>query len=612
MPIRNKKTLALVAASVRAELAKTEVKKMSFNLRKVAEDKGPSVFADEFLEAVRETAKYFAVSDSAALSALIPNVFVEAYDKISKINSETAGAFENMFNNLISEKLLFQYPLADRLSVYKTLVRESFARGKSIFIVLPTEQDITNFGAALAKGVEQFTFSLHSGLSAKKNLKSFEKLMFSSHPALILATPPFLSMPLRSVGTIILERETSNAYRTIKKPYLDLRIFAEIYAAKIGAKFILGGDLLRFETIARQELEHLHTLHPLSFRIDFSGEIEVVARIKKERGSPFRIFSKENLQEIERALERKKNVFIFSLRKGLATETVCRDCGDTLLCADCASPLVLYVSSARKKRIFVCNRCERDWGTEKTCARCGSWNLTPLGIGTDTVYEEIKKTFPGAAIYKLDKESAKSASGAKKICKEFESESGAILIGTEMAFFYLKKKVPFSIIAAFETLWSVPSFRMSEKILQIGVKMAEVTSEKILVTTKNTRDSVILAIASGNLLQFIREELADRQKLGYPPYARFIKISHLGDKEEKEKARKFLSEFFEGYQPEIFSGFVARLKGKYATNALIKIDPKRWSLPALSLNSQIDENLHQKLTSLPPNFEVSVDPEDLL
>src|SRR3990167_6489790 len=121
-----------------------------------------------------------------------------------------------------------------------------------------------------------------------------------------------------------------------------------------------------------------------------------------------------------------------------------------------------------------------------------------------------------------------------------------------------------------------------------------------------------MAIKMENLLSFVREELEDRRNLDYPPFKRFIKITHLGDKEQTIKAKKVLEEIFKEYNPEIFSGFIARLKGKYATNALIKIDPKKWSLPEISTNSSIDENLLNKLHSLQPTFEIYVDPEDLL
>ena len=121
-----------------------------------------------------------------------------------------------------------------------------------------------------------------------------------------------------------------------------------------------------------------------------------------------------------------------------------------------------------------------------------------------------------------------------------------------------------------------------------------------------------MAVESGNLLPFVREELEDRKKLNYPPYRRFIKITYLGNKEESIEAKKVLRELFKEYNPEIFNGFIAKNKNQYVTNALIKLEPKKWSLSELSIGSTINQHLSNLLSSLPFSYEVSVDPEDLL
>ena len=238
----------------------------------------------------------------------------------------------------------------------------------------------------------------------------------------------------------------------------------------------------------------------------------------------------------------------------------------------------------------------------------------PLGIGTDTVYEYLKEMLhkQKVKVLKLDKESAKTKKGAEKIIKEFEDAPGSILVGTEMALFYLNHKVPLSIVSSFDSLWSLPSFKMGEKIVQIIVSLLENTSGKLIIQTKNVSDSAILAIQKENLLSFVREELEDRKSLDYPPFKRFIKITFHGDKEETQKARKFLENTLEEYSPEVFSGFISQERGKYVTNALIKMDPKKWSLPEILSGASLDEDLLRKLLPLQPTFDVFVDPEDLL
>ena len=160
---------------------------------------------------------------------------------------------------------------------------------------------------------------------------------------------------------------------------------------------------------------------------------------------------------------------------------------------------------------------------------------------------------------------------------------------------------------------------MGEKIIQIILSIIGNSTEKVIIQVKNENDSAITAIKAANLLSFVREELEDRRKLAYPPYKRFIKITYWSDKEQTIKAKKILKEIFKEYSPLIFSGYVPRVKparqlaggDKYVTNALLKIDTKKWSLPEISANASIDESLLVKLLSLPPYFEVFVDPEDL-
>jgi len=625
IPIRSKKALALVISTHDVSSSKTSIKDMSFDLKKIIDVKEKSIFPKEYLESSMLLGSYFASSKSNAVTSTIPSVFRDKYDEIAKLPAINENIRLLNFSTSKSEKLLLQEPLENRVSIYKTLIRENFALKKSVFIVLPTEADIKYFEGHLAKGISEFTFTFHAGISDKKVFEKISKVLQDTHPVVILATAPFLSIPRHDLGVIVLEHESSNSYRMIAQPHLDFRLLAEIFAAKIKVKFILADTMLRFETIERQEIDHHMPMHPLLFRTNFNGNIEIQNRGKNtensrlaQKNASFRIFSEKEISEIQNTLARKKNVFIFTLRKGLATETICRDCGEILMCKECKAPLVLY-NLENDKRTFICNRCDEEKNVETACPRCKSWNLVPLGIGTDTVYEEISKTFStkngsnekqGIKIFKLDKESVKNKKEVEDILKAYEENPGSILIGSPMALVYLKNQVHLSLIASFDSMWSIPNFKMSEKIIQFIISILSITENKLVIKTKNDKDPVLLAIQSGNLLPFVREELKERAHMGYPPFKRFIKIKHVGSEREAIQAEEILKEIFKEYKPFIFSGFITQIKGKYITNALIKIDTRKWSI--LSGEAVIEQNLLDKLLSLPPSFQVLVDPEDLL
>src|SRR3989338_5153598 len=176
IPLRSKKILGLVASSEDAISLKSDIKGMSFNLKKISEVKEHSFFLKAYFDSVISASRYYAGNKNSVITSLIPAVLRENYDTIAKFSSRMKVS-PNEKSELKSEKLILQAPVLDRISFYKTLIRGSFAEKKSVFVVLPTEHDIQMFEEALAKGIGQFTFALHAGLNAKKIIQKIEQIM---------------------------------------------------------------------------------------------------------------------------------------------------------------------------------------------------------------------------------------------------------------------------------------------------------------------------------------------------------------------------------------------------------------------------------------------------
>ena len=302
VPIRNKKILGLVVSCEDVSDAKSGIKDMSFRLKKIIEIKKHSIFRNEFIESALLISSYFVSKKNSGVVSFIPSIFREKYDEIAKFKDGPWGnSLKDRPLEIKTEKLLFQAPLEDRLSYYKTLIRGQFAQKKSVFIVLPTEYDIEIFYQALSKGIENFTFSMYGALRPKKIIEKYEQIMNSPHGVLILGTVQFLSIPRMDLGAIIVEHESSSVYKMIPRPHFDARIFTELYAVKINAKFILGDTLLRYETIARKETDGLGEVYSMSFRTNFDGvKIDIVNPQIKEalplggKASKFKIFPEES------------------------------------------------------------------------------------------------------------------------------------------------------------------------------------------------------------------------------------------------------------------------------------------------------------------------------
>jgi primosomal protein N' (replication factor Y) len=337
-----------------------------------------------------------------------------------------------------------------------------------------------------------------------------------------------------------------------------------------------------------------------------------------EKGSKtFTVLSNTTKKMISYAIEHNESVLLFTIRKGLAGVTVCHDCGNTLLCPTCSTPIVLYGSKQRNatkianSRVFMCNKCGHKETTEVRCEACSSWNLTPLGIGTDRVYEEVKNLYPNSKIIQMDKETTTTDKEARDAMTEFYKNPGSILIGTEMVFSYINTEVTHSAIISLDGLLSIPSFNITQKILHIMEKLHEITKRNLIIQTRIPENPILEHILNGNVLPLYREDLKERKQFGYPPFKRLIKITFTGTAPETEKARSFIENYLGGYEPQIFSAFIGKVKGQYVTNTVIKIEPNLW--PLLTDDKKIiSTHLSDNLRRLSPAFSINVDPEDLL
>jgi len=621
IPVRTRIMDAIVINIEEARNIKSDIKNADYQLKKIIKIKGDSPFNKSFFIACQKMKNYTVSNTGSIIKSLLPSVFIENIQKLKEpISNEIKPASAEGSSEAKHEKLIFQTTAGDRLAFYRTLIREAFAKKESVFLCVPTHYDINHFNKELARGIEQYVFTFHSDMTKKTLINTYNSSISEVHPILIIGTGIFMSIPRHDIKTIILEHESSDVYKQIARPFIDIRSFAEVLSSVQKTKLIFGDTLLQPETLYRHDMGEFGEISSPLYRLS-QTERQTVVDMKEEvdeKGKKtFTTISKSTKKMIDEAISSNKSVFLFSVRKGLAPITVCNDCGNTLLCPSCSTPIVLYGSkqlSANKTttpRIFMCNKCGRKEKTEVSCPNCQSWNLTPLGIGTDKVYEEIRKLYPKVKIIQIDKETTSTAKDAKNAITEFNKNPGSILIGTEMVFSYLEDQVYSSAVISLDGLFSIPSFNITQKILHIIEKLHYITSNNIIIQTRIPENKILQYILSGNVLPLCREDLLERKDFGYPPFKRLIKITFEGTAKETESARAFIEKILGNYEPQIFSAFIGKIKGQYITNTVIKVDPKIWPLPTDD-KLVINQDLAKNLAELPPSYSINVDPEDLL
>ncbi|MCI0680446.1 hypothetical protein L0Y41_03815 [bacterium] len=612
VPLRSKTVDALVTAVSPAESAKSAIRSSSFNLKKIEGVKTSRLFLPAFIKAAEETADYYAATSGAIFGRMAPHDFFSEFGAIARRNADnTRMASES------GEKFILQAGDDDRDAAYRSLIREEFARGKSVLFLKPTISSIADAPEKLGRGIEDYTFDLRSDAPKASIKKKLQKIAEMNHPVLIISTGSFLALPREDIGAIILDEEHSRHYEERARPFIDMRFLAECYARHLGVRYIAGSFLLRIETLARRTKGEFSDLEPPTFRYAPACNYAFVDMKRKAEKNKLEnkseeaiILSKSAHALLERAQERDEQAFLFVSRRGLFPITLCRDCDAIVLCEECGVPVTVHKKKSREGKIllpeegnfFFCHACGAKRSAAVKCIRCGSWRLVPLGIGAERIAEYVRSAFPRAAVFTLDADTAKTKKQAEKIRDAFYQTPKSILIGTEMSLPYLSRRIPHGIIVSIDSLFAIPEFRMHERIIHFIFSCVSKISENVVVQTRSDEKRLFEDGVKGHFLDFVRDELESREKLGYPPFQTFIKITFKGKADAIERNSKHIAKIFSTYEPRLYSGYMPILGGERVMHALIRIPRENW----------VDKNLLSLLRELPPLFSVHVNPENVL
>ncbi|MBX4195535.1 hypothetical protein KW796_01070 [Candidatus Parcubacteria bacterium] len=584
VPVRSGVTLGIVSTSVDAHKAKSSIKGADFVLRKLSMVEKAGGLSEPFMQAVKDTADFYAVTSGSILSVLVPKIFLEHPELLSKQKKDNK-------KKQIKELKIVQLGDEERYREYRGIVRECFARSTSAMIVVPTREDALRAESLLSYGIERFVYNITSQ-SPNKLKKLLKNARDEKHPILVITTPSLVAFDRTDLDTYILEKENSRAYRVLSRPFIHIKNFLKYFTKAKGATLILGDSVLSLETLWREREGEYAEFSPLTWRLKQSAEAEIIdMRVKKN----FDILSERLIERIKHSLALNKKVFLFGVRKGVASATICGDCGSLLLCRNCQAPLVLH-----SEPLYLCHHCGAKRIADTRCDTCQSWKLTPLGLGTDRIALECAKIFPDAEVIVIDKDHASTQSEARSLVRKFEESERAILVGTELALQYIQR-VPVVAAVSLDTLFAVPDFYINERIFYLVTRLREAAEEHFILQTRNAGTEILDFAAAGNILDFYRTEIAEREGLSYPPFSIFIKVSadELPEKIEREAAG--LQASFGSFNPHF--RLETRGKGGKQTLSMILRQPgDRWP----------HKELRDKLLLLPPDFTVKVDPESIL
>ncbi len=602
IPLRKKIISGVVISTKKAEDIRADIKNAEFSLKKIDKIKSVDFFSKPFMKMLEEISRYYSTGIGAVIDVLVPDYILKNINKLKIEKEEKTNKIEI---KTIKEKYAVQGDDEERYGTWKSLIRQEFAKKKSILFLLPTIEDTEYAFELLEKGVEGYAFILNGSLTPKKIVETWNKIMDEKHPVIIISTGGFLSLPRKDIETIVIEKESNKSYKIPRRPFLDIRRVADILSDNLGIKIFFADNFLRIETLWRESESEIIQASPYKFRsLSTSDDKLVDMKIYKNTNSNFKILSDEVEEMILRTKNESEQMIVLATRRGVAPSTVCGDCQNIVVCNNCSSPVVLHKTN--DKSFFMCHRCGERRSTEEYCKICGSWKLGVVGIGIDLVIEKIKDKFPDINIFKIDSDSTKSSinkdKAAKNIIQKFKSKPGSILIGTEMMLQYLHDKVENSAIISLDSLFALPDFRIQEKILYTLIRMRSMTTRNFIVQTRKPNEKVFEYGLKGNMSDFYREEIEQRKKFNYPPFSTLIKITLEGKKDSIVKEMENVQNILDPYEVEVFPAFTNTIRGNFVLHGLLRIQNDKWP----------NDELLSKINQLSPAITIKVDPETLL
>ncbi|OGG59648.1 hypothetical protein A3C89_00325 [Candidatus Kaiserbacteria bacterium RIFCSPHIGHO2_02_FULL_50_50] len=616
VPVRNRTLTAMVVAAEPVPSVKSVLRSMTFSLKKLPEQPNAQALTPASIATAVAIAHHYAITVGEALFALLP-AGIRDGDRPLPFTPKGAVVQPDGTATLPETDIrVLQGAHIERTRIYRTLVRESFARGGSVLIVAPTSIEVTELAKTLAHGIEDRTIVIHANLTPKQLRAVDAGLQEFATPKLIITYPGYALIERHDIVMTIIEHERSPHYVQRTYPHIDVRTAVRMHAERTGRTLIYGDLFPRVETEHLRRSGTYETLDETPKRLALPGKLVPIAKPhRSSHAEPFELFGKRVLDALEKTLAEGGRVFLYAARRGLAPVVTCVDCGYVFRSPQSGAPYSLVrttTKSGEAVRLFVDAVSGVRLPAADHCTHCGSWRIRERGIGIQHVYDELVKRVEHPVIL-FDHTTATTAKRARYLGDRFRQNPGTLMLGTAMALPYIGDDVTLSVIVNTDALRATPTWRAQEDMLATILTLRERTHGTVYAQTQHARvDTVasaekkdvepddILDIARlGATERFYTEEITARDTFGYPPFTRFVLLTYRGTPEDIAAHESVIKERLGGKKPFFYNG---QTDGTLTIrHALLRLNP-----------NDTDPALPHILGSLGDAIQVTHDPERII
>lgn len=533
------------------------------------------------------------------------------------LNSEQMNAVSIIEQNLgkFCPSVLYGVTGSGKTEVYFEVMQKVISMGKQVLFLLPeialTKHLISRFRERFGSQVAL----LHSARSNSERVSAWRDCL-SGKVSILLGTRSAVWFDLPNLGVIFVDEEHDSAYKQYDGFKYSARDIAIVRAKRNNISVILGSATPSFETLANIKNGKYGVI---KLRDRPRALVDTRTKILDVRSSSLKSgLSTILIEKMRHHLRLGQQVVLFLNRRGYAPLLICRECGDIRSCYRCDAYLVYYKS----RGILSCHHCDYKISLEKISACCKDQNMAPIGLGTESIEEEVRQLFPEKNVARVDRESIKFGDSFEVILRDIEAKKIDIVIGTQM----ISKGLDFEnvtlvgVIDADSRLYSI-DFRAEERLAQLLIQVTGRAGRggkagEMVLQTHRPDNPVLRRIIDEGYEAYSDIALGERQLAQLPPYVSMVIIRAesqyasrppfflLGVKRllEKNSRRKLKV-------TDPIPALMAQRAGRYRYLLVISVMKKSDIQDCIGSTILEIENLARKIKLL---WAIDVDPHDTL
>lgn len=464
-----------------------------------------------------------------------------------------------------------------KTEVYFEAIDHVLEKGGQALIMLPEISLSTQW---LQRFRERFGFQpaiWHSDLGKSERKTTFRTILEGGVPVIVGARSA-LFLPFPDLKLIIVDEEHDGSYKQEEGVIYNGRDMAVVRARLSQATCVLASATPSLETELNVQSKKYHYLQ-LTARYG-KAELPQVKLIdlRKVRLNVQQWISPTLREALQTTLERGEQAMLFLNRRGYAPMTLCRSCGDRIMCPHCSVSLVQH----KHQNKLLCHHCGYITRPPSICPACNQEDsYSPIGPGVERIYEEVKSFLPQSRCSLLTSDHLTSTQKMVEQIQCIQNHEVDILIGTQI----MAKGHHFPLLTLVgivdgDSALSGSDLRASEKSFQLlhqvsGRSGREHRRGQVLLQTHQPEHPVMQALVQQDKAQFSALESEQRMGHGFPPYGRLAALILSGRKEDEVQkvARMLAKKFPLTDRAELLGPTPAPLtylRGKYRWRLLVK------------------------------------------